>query len=83
MILLSSLFHWEQNWEQRAKKKLCSIYNIIIFFISIYLIIIICLIYPTSTSKSFSTSPIGLTPKLSTITFATFGDRNAGSVGPR
>ena len=33
--------------------------------------------------KSSSTLPIPAIPKLSTNTFATFGDKNAGSVGPR
>jgi len=34
-------------------------------------------------SKSFSTSVIPAIPKFSTKTFTTFGDKKAGSVGPR
>ena len=34
-------------------------------------------------SISSSTVPIPAIPKVSTNTFATFGDKNAGKVGPR
>ncbi len=40
-------------------------------------------IYPINIFKSSSTFVIPAIPKLSTKTLATFGDKNAGSVGPR
>ena len=39
--------------------------------------------YAKKSFKSSSTVPIPAIPKFSTRTFATFGDKNAGSVGPR
>jgi hypothetical protein len=39
--------------------------------------------YPKNIFKSSSTFVIPPIPKFSTKTLATFGERNAGSVGPR
>ena len=39
--------------------------------------------FPRNSSMSSSTLPIPAIPKLSTNTLATFGDKNAGNVGPK
>ena len=39
--------------------------------------------YPKNNFKSSSTDPIPAIPKFSINTLATFGERNAGSVGPK
>lgn len=70
------------------RQKLCGFYRRV-FYLDLSLLDFLILLFmilsyaPMKSLISSSTVPIPAIPKVSTNTFATFGDKNAGSVGPK